>query len=141
LKPGMTAQTRIVVASKSDVVRIPTAALRFRPEDDAVAKKSADQSKTEAKADASKDAKSEASKPAAAAPASDPKDDGVTVATRGGARVFRVYTVAPGNVPKQHDVTIGISNTRFTEMVSGDLKAGDEVITRAIVAKEQNTGP
>jgi tripartite-type tricarboxylate transporter receptor subunit TctC len=37
--------------------------------------------------------------------------------------VFRVYTVAPGNVPKQHDVTISISNTRFTEWVSGGLLA------------------
>jgi HlyD family secretion protein len=145
LKPGMTAQTRIVVASKPDVLRIPTAALRFRPDDDAVAKKNAEKPKTdaksEAKTDSAKDVKGDASKPSAAAPASDPKDDGVTVATRGGARVFRVYTVAPGSVPKQHDVTIGISNTRFTELVSGDLKAGDEVITRAIITKEKNTGP
>jgi HlyD family secretion protein len=137
----MTAQTRIVVASKSDVLRIPTAALRFRPDDDAVAKKAADKAKTDDKSGATKDVKSEASKAAPSAAPADPKDDGVTVATRGGARVFRVYTVAPGNVPKQHDVTIGISNTRFTEMVSGELKAGDEVITRAIVTKEQNTGP
>jgi multidrug efflux pump subunit AcrA (membrane-fusion protein) len=34
LKPGMTAQVRIVVASKTDVVRIPTAALRFKPDED-----------------------------------------------------------------------------------------------------------
>jgi hypothetical protein len=30
----MTAQVRIVVGSKTDVLRIPTAALRFRPDED-----------------------------------------------------------------------------------------------------------
>jgi HlyD family secretion protein len=134
LKPGMTAQTRIVVASKSDVVRIPTAALRFRPDDDAIAKKATDKSKPDSK----DDKKTENAAPAPVV--ADPKDDGVTVATRSGARVFRLYTVGPGNVPKQHDVTIGISNTRFTELVSGELKAGDEVITRAIAPKDASSG-
>ena len=32
----------------------------------------------------------------------------------------------------QQRVTIGIANTRFTELISGDLKAGDEVITRTV---------
>jgi HlyD family secretion protein len=129
LKPGMTAQTRIVVSSKSDVLRIPTAALRFRPDEDADAKKENEKKKTDGdKKDAGKDA--ETKKPTQAI---DPKDDGVTMATKSGARVFRVYTVEAGNKPKQHDVTIGISNARFTELVSGDVKAGDELITRAIV--------
>lgn len=33
LKPGMTANVSIIVATKEDVLRIPNAALRFRPED------------------------------------------------------------------------------------------------------------
>ena len=31
---------------------------------------------------------------------------------------------------KVREVTIGVSNTRFTEMLTGPLKAGDELITR-----------
>jgi HlyD family secretion protein len=121
LKPGMTAQTRIVVSSKPDVTRLPTAALRFRPDDD------------ELKA-AGKAADKAASAPAAAASApsvAKGDDDGVLNATRAGARIYRVYTVGDKQKPQLHEVTIGISNTRYTELVSGGgLKPGDEVITR-----------
>ena len=59
-------------------------------------------------------------------------DDGVLTATRTGRKIYRVYTVGDKQVPKLHDVTIGIANTRFTELISGDLKAGDDVITRTV---------
>jgi HlyD family secretion protein len=128
LKPGMTAQTRIVVASKNDVVRIPTAALRFKPDEDAAAKKRGQENKKPGEA-----AKEPVPKPAAKA---EPTDDGVLSTTRAGARLFRVYTVGADNTPKVHDVTIGISNTRFTEMVTGDIKPDDELITRSLVAAQ-----
>ncbi len=114
LKPGMTAQTRIVVASKPDVTRLPTAALRFRPDEDQL--RAAGVGK--------------AASAAAVADTARADDDGVLSATRGGARVYRVYTVGEKQVPKVHDVTIGISNTRFTELASGDLRPGDALITR-----------
>jgi HlyD family secretion protein len=136
LKPGMTAQTRIVVSSKPDVVRIPTAALRFRPDEDANAKKNGNEKekdKTEKPGQASKPGdQPQTAAVATPAPKANPTDDGVLSSIRGGSRVFRVYTIGPDNEPKLHDVTIGIANTRFTEMVTGDLKPGDQVITRAI---------
>src|SRR5207237_70872 len=52
LKPGMTAQTRIVVASKPDVTRLPTAALRFRPDEDQLKAAGAGRSAASAGADA-----------------------------------------------------------------------------------------
>lgn len=119
LKPGMTAQTRIVVAHQERVTRLPTASLRFRPDDDSI------------KATAPVSAASTA----ASAPDSGTKaraeDDGVLNSTRAGRKVYRVYTVGEKQAPKLHDVTIGISNTRFTELISGDLKPGDDVITRS----------
>ena len=121
LKPGMTAQTRIVVASKEHVTRLPTAALRFRPDDDALKAASAAAKGSAAPASASERARTD--------------DDGVLSATRSGAKVYRVYTVGDKQLPKLHEVTIGISNTRFTELasvVSGGLKPGDEVITRKV---------
>ncbi len=120
LKPGMTAQVRIVVASKTDVVRIPTAALRFKPDED-------DKKATAAAASA---AGQPAAAAASAAPAARADDDGLLAANRDGVRIFRVYTVGPEQKPVMREVTIGVSNTRFTEMLTGPLKAGDELITR-----------
>jgi hypothetical protein len=57
----------------------------------------------------------------------------VLSSTRGGRRVYRVWMVGPGQVPQPHEVTAGISNTRFTELlsvISGSVKAGDALITR-----------
>ncbi len=116
LKPGMTAQTRIVVATKDKVTRLPTAALRFRPDEDSLKAKAA---------------KSAASAPDAAKDKTRADDDGVLTAVNAGRKVYRIYTVGDKQEPKQHDVTIGIANTRFTELITGDLKAGDEVITRS----------
>lgn len=113
LKPGMTAQTRIVVATKPNVLRLPTAALRFRPDEDEL------KSKTLAKP---------ARNPTGATTRTN--DDGVLSNLRDGARVFHVYTVGEDQTPLLHEVTVGISNTRFTELVSGKLKRGDAVITR-----------
>lgn len=132
LKPGMTAQTRIVVSSKDRVTRLPTAALRFRPDED--------QLKAAAKQASGAGDKVAAASTPASTPASGARedraraeDDGVLSSTRAGAKVYRAYTVGDKQVPKLHEVTIGIANTRFTELasvVSGSLKPGDEVITR-----------
>lgn len=124
LKPGMTAQVRIVVGSKTDVLRIPTAALRFRPDEDEL-------KPPPGAKDGAKDGTAAAAAASAASSATArADDDGLLAARRDGARIFRVYTVGTGQRPQLHEVTIGISNTRFTEMLSGPLKAGDELVTR-----------
>jgi HlyD family secretion protein len=134
LKPGMTAQARIVVASKQNVLRIPTAALRFKPDEDEAAK-------AKPKPD-DKPADGKPGEPAVKpTPKADPNDDGVLTASRGGAKVYRVYTVGADNSPKLHEVTIGISNTRFTEMATGDLKPGDALITRTLAQGGAPGGP
>jgi HlyD family secretion protein len=129
LKPGMTAQTRIVLQSKADVLRLPTAALRFQPDDD---ERKAIAAAAAAASGAARSA-SAAGTAASATSAAASSDDGVLSATRGGQRVYRVWTVGPGQVPQPQEVTAGISNTRFTELasvVSGSVKAGDALITR-----------
>ena len=132
LKPGMTAQARIVLESKPAVLRLPTAALRFQPdEDERRAIEAA------AKGDAAS-APASASAPAGSAgpsPGTSSTDDGVLSRTRGGQRVHRVWTVGDKQLPVPHEVTVGISNTRYTELVSvlsGSLKAGDALITRRV---------
>jgi HlyD family secretion protein len=125
LKPGMTAQTRIVLQSKPQVLRLPTAALRFQPDDD--------ERKAIAAVAAKAASAASAGGAASAAAAASTDDDGVLTRSRGGQRVFRVWTVGPNQVPQPHEVTVGIANTRFTELasvLSGSLQAGDALITR-----------
>ena len=137
LKPGMTAQTRIVLQSKPEVLRLPTASLRFQPDDD---ERKAIAAAASAQASVSVSVSGVAGKAApsplsAAAAAAAQGDDGVLTRTGAGQRVFRVWTVGPGKdqVPQPHEVTVGIANTRYTELasvLSGSVKAGDALITR-----------
>jgi HlyD family secretion protein len=87
LKPGMTAATGIVTASRDDVIRVPNQALRYRP---SIAR---------------------------AAPL--PKL---------AAGQTRVWVLRDGQ-PAAVLVAAGLDDDSFTEIVSGDLKPGDQVIT------------
>ncbi|MBY0236431.1 MAG: efflux RND transporter periplasmic adaptor subunit [Burkholderiaceae bacterium] len=127
LKPGMTAQTRIVVAQRPTALRLPTAALRFVPTEEEL----------KLNRDKAAGAANSASAPASAAAAASavqvnrPDDDGVLSTLRGGARVYRVYTLDADKRLQAHEVTVGIANTKFTELISsGSLKKGDAVVTR-----------
>jgi HlyD family secretion protein len=118
LKPGMTAQVRLVVDNRPKALRIPTAALRFRLSEE-------DQEK-ERKALAAKTAKEPAS-------AAAPLDDDLALQNTGEtARMFKVYKLDAKNQPQPVDIRIGLSNFRYTEVVSGDLKAGERVVTRSL---------
>jgi HlyD family secretion protein len=81
LKPGMTAATRIVIDQRDDVLRVPNAALRYRP--------------------------------------------AFAAAAHGAARVWVLRDEQPVAIP----VVTGLDDESFTEIVSGDIKAGDQVIT------------
>jgi HlyD family secretion protein len=121
LKPGMTAQVRLVVDNRPKALRIPTAALRFRLSEE-------DQEK-ERKALAAEKANGAAKEPANAAPL----DDDLALQNTGEtARMFKVYKLDAKNQPHPVDIRIGLSNFRYTEVVSGDLKAGERVVTRSV---------
>lgn len=129
LKPGMTAQTRIIVATRRDVLRVPTAALRFQPDEQD--SKNIDAHVKSGSSDKNKTAR-----------AGEEADDGVLSATEGINRIYRVYSITADKDGiehmKQHDVTIGIANTRYTEILSGDLKVADKVVTRSNVATSKD---
>jgi HlyD family secretion protein len=123
LKPGMTAQVRLVVANRPDVLRIPTTALRFRLSEE----------EQEAERKRNKDAK-----PGAVAPTPAPvKDDDVAFRSASDTtRMFKIYKLDAMNHPQPVDIRAGLSNFRYTEVVSGDLKPGDRVVTRSLVTPE-----
>lgn len=92
LRPGMTANVTIRVAHKENVLKLPNAALRYRPEG----------------------------------------ESGRSVPVKkGGGRTTDVWVLREGKelaVP----VTLGLSDGSFTEVLSGDLKPGDRVITERL---------
>lgn len=127
LKPGMTAQVRLVVGSRENVVRIPTAALRYKPSEEEQAK--------EAKALKEKEKNASGSASASASanlPAPDVDDDVAFRTKKDLTRTFKLYKLDDKNQAKTVDVKIGLSNFKYTEVISGDLKPGDKVITRAL---------
>lgn len=127
LKPGMTAQVRLVVANRPDVLRIPTTALRFRLSEE---EQAAERKKVK---ESDKDVKQVAAKPA---PAAAQDDDVAFRSASETARMFKIYKLDAMNQPQPVDIRTGLSNFRYTEVLSGDLKPGDRVVTRALSQPE-----
>lgn len=126
LKPGMTAQVRLVVGSRDNVLRIPTAALRFKLSDKEIAEKEKKEKAAKASTSAS------ASAVASASATAEPGDD---IGFRSKNEVTRSFKIYKLDVKKQAvpvDIKIGISNFRYTEVLAGDLKAGDQVVIRSL---------
>jgi HlyD family secretion protein len=118
LKPGMTANVTFIYAQARDVLRVPNAALRFRPP----------QADPPA---ANGTSRNVAGSPAAASPA-----DGSRGGNRGGNRRGGDASAAPrtvwvlrDGVPVAVQVTTGITDGSVTEVTGGDLHEGDAVIT------------
>ena len=87
LRPGMTAATRIVPDSRSDVIRVPSQALRYGPSSISASATSPDSQNSQAK----------------------------------------VWLLRDGK-PMAATVEIGLDDESFVEIVSGDVKQGDQVI-------------
>jgi len=94
LKPGMTANVSIIISIKKDVLKIPNAALRFKPADKT--KKAAQQKGT------------------------------------------GVWILEQGN-PKRVSVSTGISDGNYTEIVSGEIKEGQELIVESLTKAKAPT--
>lgn len=134
LKPGMTAQVRVVVGQRQNVLRIPTAALRFKLSDEEQAKEN---KRKEASASASASANAAAAS-ASKTTANDNDDDIGFRSRRDQTRTFKVYKLDDKNQAVPVDIQIGLSNFRFTEVLKGDLKAGDKVIIRSAAKNGEN---
>lgn len=119
LKPGMTAQVRFIVGMRPDVLRIPTAALRFRLTDDAV------KNQQQAAPVRNKVASGNGS-----LPSGNEKDDVSFRSNDAGTRIFKIYKLTERNGVTPVDIQIGLSNFKYTEVVAGDLHPGERVVTR-----------
>ncbi|MDY7539466.1 efflux RND transporter periplasmic adaptor subunit [Undibacterium sp. RTI2.1] len=136
LKPGMTAQVRLVVGNRQNVLRIPTAALRFKLSDEEIAKEAKLKKEAEKKAAESGAGSSAVTSAASASASVVPRpeaEDDVSFRSKGEmTRSFKIFVLDEKNKAKPVDIKIGLSNFRYTEVLSGDLKPGDKVIIRSL---------
>lgn len=116
LKPGMTANVSILVDHREGVLKIPNAALRFRPVGLIKDEKGAKRSFSSAKKQGFTDAKSFA------------KD-------QGSSRLIWILSKDGKPVPVR--VMIGITDGNFSEVLSGDLKEGMDVIIEEVSDKKK----
>lgn len=114
LLPGMTANVRIVTDTRDNVLRVPNAALRFRPT--SASRKSAGAVNTKAggKSSAKSSAKS----------GSESANRRSTGATSAG----RLYLLGSAGKPQEMNVQVGLTDGTMTEVIASDLKEGAEVI-------------
>ena len=117
LLPGMTAYVNIAVAQHNDVLLVPNAALRFKPADAAEKKPENGQKPASTAATSAGDGGSTAGK--GSSDKKGKKRDGQS---------GTVYVLV-GEEIKPVSVQLGITDNRNTEIVGGDLKVGDRVIT------------
>src|SRR5262249_6678968 len=124
LKPGMTANVACIYAEKHDALRVPKAALRSRPPPEllaALAPPGASGAKRPADGRSASGAQ-----PAARTGASQRAPSG---ALRDGEVERKTVWVLRGSEPKPLKVKTGVSDGTQTEIVEGELAAGDALIT------------
>ena len=122
LRPGMTATADITTTAKTNVLLVPNAALRFKP--------------TDTGASANKGI-------AGALIPGRPRRGGAgtgkgETVKRGGSQT--VYIADAQGTPQPVQITTGESNGAMTEVIGGNLKPGDKVITGQLAAGASASG-
>ena len=97
LKPGMTANVSISVSNRKDVLKIPNAALRFKPPE---------------------------------------MQDKVTVREKDSG-----VWIIEDRKPKRIKAATGISDGNYTELISGDIKEGQELIVESLIKAKSQPQP
>jgi HlyD family secretion protein len=99
LFPGMTANVNVVYAERADVIKVPNAALRYRPPPDLVEGRHLPRA----------------------------------VADQ------RIVWILRGPQPEPGTIRVGVNDGTATEMVDGDLRPGDRLVTETLTTSQ--TGP
>jgi len=129
LKPKMTADVTIEVAKVQDVLRVPNAALRFKPIETGRANGNDAATKAALEGTAARGGQGTA----AAA-------DALASGQRGSRHKQVVYVLGPGDELKAVPVKTGITDGRFTAVTEGDLKPGDKIAIGFATAKVETQG-
>lgn len=141
LRPKMTANVTIDVASVPDVLRIPNAALRFKPDT-----ASAGGAAATGTAQTSPASGGPTPEQRAARMGNRTRGAGGAAGALGGAPAARkrpqtVYILGADKKLKPVEIRTGITDGHFTQVVSGDLKPGDNVIVGLATSKVDSNPP
>jgi HlyD family secretion protein len=129
LKPGMTANLTITIDERNNVLKVPNSALRFTPPDAQRTNASGQAQGGQGQGQGGQRRRQQQGDNAAGgnnggenrfAPASAPVLPG---------QIRVVWVLGQNNKPERRRITVGLSDGSATEVVDGDLKEGDMVIT------------
>lgn len=136
LFPGMTAYVSIPVASVTDVVKIPNAALRYKP--DLPAEKVQELYKEfGVTATPTMPLPTRPEQPGTTGrERSVPKPNGTT-----GADTAIVWKLQPDKSLRPLQIRVGLTDHTYTALAYGDLQPGDELVTGATTVKQETAGP
>jgi HlyD family secretion protein len=132
LFPGMTAYVSIPVASVTDVVKIPNAALRYKPD------LPAEQMRELYNKYGIKAPQPPQQSPAAETPSQHPGGGTREHAAASGSSASDtavVWKLLPDKSLQPIPVHIGLTDHTYTALTGGDIKPGDELVTGATTAK------
>jgi HlyD family secretion protein len=138
LFPGMTAYVSIPVASVSDVIKVPNAALRFKP--DLPAAKIQDLCRKYGIAVAPS-ATVAAELPAKQTGGATPERPAPASGTNGIGEHAIVWKLLPDKSLQPVQISVGLTDHTYTAMTAGDLKPGEELVTGVTTAKSGSAGP
>jgi HlyD family secretion protein len=126
LKPGMTANLTITIDERNNVLKVPNSALRFTPPDANGQRTGAGDGQGQGQGQGRRrqqqqgDTAQGGSGENRFAPASAPVLPG---------QIRRVWVMGQDGKPERRRISVGLSDGSATEVVDGDLKEGDMVIT------------
>jgi len=135
LRPKMTANVTVEVSHVDDVLRVPNAALRFKPETpkDDKGTAAANSSSTVPNSDRAAAGMGRGGRGMA----------GAAGALGGGPRKRpqTIYILDPAKKLRPVEIKTGLSDGRFTEIVQGDVKVGDAVVVGLVTSKIESPPP
>ncbi|HEU4591438.1 MAG TPA: efflux RND transporter periplasmic adaptor subunit [Steroidobacteraceae bacterium] len=141
LKPGMTATVSVITDRRSDVLAVPNAALRFRPESFGNGAARGAQASGAPGAAAGANGARPRGQGGQGGESSWRRDRGGENEEGGVPQVVkRTVYVLEGGKPAPREVTAGITDGRVTEIVSGELKEGENVIV-SVAGQNPNQTP
>jgi HlyD family secretion protein len=160
LKPGMTANLTVTIDERNDVLKVPNSALRFVPQtSDTQQARSGNSNGSRRNAGQRRNADGAASNnatPAAdgAAPATTQQGDGAGEQQQGGNRaqfarptepvlpgqMRRVWVMGADGKPQPRRIKIGLSDGSATEVVEGELREGDVIVTGQNLSSASSSG-
>lgn len=146
LRPKMTANVTISVARVQNVLRIPNAALRFRPEgvkEPATATTSGGRQSAAANAPDQNRGMAQMAQSGGAGPAGAAGAFGRGSRRGGGPQEKKqqtIYVLDANKKPQPVEIRTGITDGRYTEVVEGNLKEGQDVIVGLATSKVESSG-